>query len=486
MSATFPYSFQPQPPLHPKTTGRKQRPSAQLVTSSDEDTGSDSDYTPLTVVRLSVHGIASSKAKIKSNITPVSSFSNSCKSGIAKNPGLETLHNSQTLTTNNCSAVNSKHVLDSINLNNETANEQIPSSHSIQEDSRFTCHAGENTLQSLTVNNQLNSTINNDLNSTDSCVSSTSQSTCDQLNNSNKINVDTPANTTSSEKVGIVSACDTTTKSSTNRIDDSFIALSNFAYEHDHDYESVSSPCSSTSSGPIYVRPPGFTHHAQEVEVTNVKNKLKKKKYSTPLATVREGCKKREATPPKLKPRREPLPMKLRALPQSFWEQPNVAHQVSPATLFLPPLLNKDSEEVLMDVRPVTPPEERDVTNRPHEPERTVIVTNTDLLFKLFDGIGEGKKVTKSVKYRSLRVRKPITKTNTKGMLLGNDPCMVDAVTENIFPQLSIESSRHCSVGGNTSLQLITLKEGDRTVTLPSLNLEQNYPQMLSELVLHI
>lgn len=305
MSATFPYSFQPQPPLHPKTTGRKQRPSAQLVTSSDEDTGSDSDYTPLTVVRLSGHGITSTKAKIKSNITSVSSFSNSCKSAIAKNPGLETLHSCQTLTTNNYSALNSKHVLDSVNLNNEsvTTTEQTPSSHSIQEDSRFVCHVGENTLQSLTVNNQLNSTINNNLNSTDSCVSSTSQSTCDQLNNSNKVNVDTPAKTTS-EKVSIVSACDTATKSSTNHIDDSFIALSNFAYEHDHDYESVSSPCSSTSSGPIYVRPPGFTHHAQDVEVTNVKNKLKKKKYSTPLATVREGCKKREATPPKLKPRR--------------------------------------------------------------------------------------------------------------------------------------------------------------------------------------
>ena len=39
--------------------------------------------------------------------------------------------------------------------------------------------------------------------------------------------------------------------------------------------------------------------------------------------------------------------MRLRALPQSFWQQPNVTQQVSPATMFpvLPPLCNKDTEE---------------------------------------------------------------------------------------------------------------------------------------------
>lgn len=78
---------------------------------------------------------------------------------------------------------------------------------------------------------------------------------------------------------------------------------SNFAHELDHDYENVASPCSSTASGPIYVRPPGFTHHAQEVE--SVKSKIVRKK-SRPAAVIpiREGFKKREQTPPKTKPRR--------------------------------------------------------------------------------------------------------------------------------------------------------------------------------------
>jgi hypothetical protein len=61
----------------------------------------------------------------------------------------------------------------------------------------------------------------------------------------------------------------------------------------------------------------------------------------------------------------------------------------------------------------------------------------------------------------------------------------VDAnLADKLFPQLSLEKSRHCA--GMTSLQLVTLGTGDKSVTLPSLSVEQNYGQMLSELVMHI
>ncbi len=69
----------------------------------------------------------------------------------------------------------------------------------------------------------------------------------------------------------------------------------------DHDYENVNSPGnSSTASGPIYVRQPGFTHHAHEVTVS--RPKIKKKK--TALLSVKDGIKRREPTPPKTKPKR--------------------------------------------------------------------------------------------------------------------------------------------------------------------------------------
>ena len=114
-----------------------------------------------------------------------------------------------------------------------------------------------------------------------------------------------------------------------------------FAYELDHDYENVASPCSSTASGPTYVRQPGFRHHAHEVTLpaggtaagtasssssssganaslfsaslspsgngglgSSNAFRLKKKKCSAMLVNFREGFKKREATPPKLKPKR--------------------------------------------------------------------------------------------------------------------------------------------------------------------------------------
>ncbi|ESO90458.1 hypothetical protein LOTGIDRAFT_123177 [Lottia gigantea] len=137
---------------------------------------------------------------------------------------------------------------------------------------------------------------------------------------------------------------------------------SSYATEHDHDYENIASPCSSTASGPTYVRPPGFEHHAQEILSSSVK--IKKKKTSA-LFAHRESLRKREPTPPKKFERHlfnlykeelpmktyfhfsEPLPMKLRALPQSFWQQPNQPHQVSPGNIFrvLPPLSIKDTGE---------------------------------------------------------------------------------------------------------------------------------------------
>lgn len=71
------------------------------------------------------------------------------------------------------------------------------------------------------------------------------------------------------------------------------------ACEHDHDYENVASPSgSSTASGPVYERPPGFRYHAHEIK------KTKKKKTAVSFVDFKPGLKKRAPTPPKVKPRR--------------------------------------------------------------------------------------------------------------------------------------------------------------------------------------
>ncbi len=75
---------------------------------------------------------------------------------------------------------------------------------------------------------------------------------------------------------------------------------------------------------------------------------------------------------------------------------------------------------------------------------------------------------------------------SNKTIVTGEDPCLVDCISEKLFPQLSLEQSRGQGSSFTNSLHVITLREGDRAVNLPSLSAEQNYPQMLSELVAHI
>ena len=89
------------------------------------------------------------------------------------------------------------------------------------------------------------------------------------------------------------------------------------------------------------------------------------------------------------------------------------------------------------------------------------------------------------------RPRKVVPCAN-KTFVSGEDPYLVDCVSEKLFPQLSLENcgkSTNCSpsYGSNsTMLQVVTIREGDKCINLPSLSIEQNYSQMLSELVMHI
>nr|XP_054768816.1 uncharacterized protein LOC129276461 [Lytechinus pictus] len=60
----------------------------------------------------------------------------------------------------------------------------------------------------------------------------------------------------------------------------------------------------------------------------------------------------------------EPIPMRLRALPQSFWQQPNTVNSASPGSMYsvLPPLCKMEqSNSDLADIRPVTPPSDGEV-----------------------------------------------------------------------------------------------------------------------------
>jgi len=80
-------------------------------------------------------------------------------------------------------------------------------------------------------------------------------------------------------------------------------------------------------------------------------------------------------------------------------------------------------------------------------------------------------------------------------LLTGHDPYMVDNIAESLFPQLSLErggavgngsSSSRLSGACGSGTQMVHLQPlpvGDKMIMLPSLIVDQNYPQMLSELV---
>lgn len=205
--------------------------------------------------------------------------------------------------------------------------------------------------------------------------------------------------------------------------------------------------------------------------------------------------KRRETSPDfnkleaRLKPKRGPLPMRMRALPQSFWQEPKDIQNSSMSTegtlSSLPPLFhnaNNTSYDV-SKVRPVTPPEEKYLPRPPKEP-KLVITSPQEQLLKLFETVEEDK--TKKFVIRRGRPRRVQSDlTHCQLPKLEEDPCMMDSLAEKMFPQLSLENSNKQTTGANTSLSCVSIHEGDKSVTLPSLNVEQNYSQMLSEIVAH-
>ncbi|KAK8763566.1 hypothetical protein V5799_033825 [Amblyomma americanum] len=284
------------------------------------------------------------------------------------------------------------------------------------------------------------------------------------------------------------------------------------------DYENVASPSgSSTASGPIYVRAPGFEHHGHSVAAATVPRPTPEKKAAkgagkpaaprkgsvisvSDLSALNEGrC---VSTRVRAKSKKEPLPMKLRALPQSFWQQPDETSGVSPAIVMpvLPPLFKHDTQDDITAVRPLTPPDGSG-ERRPRSPERVVRVKNTELLMRLFDEVDPERRPMAPVVKRG-RPKKPPPAAMSRS-LRGEDPCMVNAATEALLPLLPFGprggqagQRAHPAAGSSTAalaaaqhpptLTMVTLKDGDKTVSLPALTVDHNYPQVLSELVMRL
>lgn len=218
------------------------------------------------------------------------------------------------------------------------------------------------------------------------------------------------------------------------------------------------------------------------------------------------------------KAKREPLPMRLRALPMSFWQQPNQPN-VSPGVMYLPPLFKNEIEsvesndELLIEENKLIGSDSMQTsgstnsTTTANNREIRISNANTDLLFKLFENIEQKDKkslqlqLQSQLKMHRLSTQKPV-KTLSKALIKGEDPCIVDAVTEGLFPLLRLDSRSETvhylafktsesalnglsSNGLSNSSPLISSNPSLSSAVnnLPMLQLEQNYAQELSDVV---
>lgn len=68
-----------------------------------------------------------------------------------------------------------------------------------------------------------------------------------------------------------------------------------------------------------------------------------------------------------------------------------------------------------------------------------------------------------------------------------DDPYMVDALSDTLFPQLSIGTNgNNLPTDGVKRFAVIKLPSGGNTIELPAIQLERNYPNMLDELAMRL
>ena len=121
--------------------------------------------------------------------------------------------------------------------------------------------------------------------------------------------------------------------------------------------------------------------------------------------------------------------------------------------------------------------------------ERTVTAANTDLLFSLFNGVEEEETQRRIHLVRRGRPKKPppVHRAARGLQHQEDDPCLVSTVAESILPFLpERQASRPHHQQATQVIKLMSISHGDRSVDLPSLNVEHNYPHLLSELVMKL
>lgn len=192
------------------------------------------------------------------------------------------------------------------------------------------------------------------------------------------------------------------------------------------------------------------------------------------------------------KTKRGPVPMKLRALPESFWKEPatiQTSQLVGSSYAVLPPLFSAEAKNSdVTNIRPVTPPDDKKNSPRhsPRSKKKIVVASNadTELLFSLFDHL-ESNKIDEKLIVRRGRPKKS---TSDKvppppSRSMEEDPCIVDDLANKLFPDLSLHQKNKSVI---PNYAMVRINKGHHTIEFPAAKANENYPTILNELVTHM
>lgn len=195
------------------------------------------------------------------------------------------------------------------------------------------------------------------------------------------------------------------------------------------------------------------------------------------------------------KTKRGPVPMKLRALPESFWKEPTSIQTGSIGAnnyAVLPPLFSLEGKNSdVTSIRPVTPPDDKKNSPR-HSPrsKKKIVATATadrDLLFSLFDHL-ETNKIDQKLIVRRGRPKKSTTDKvpPPPSRTMEEDPYVVDDLADKLFPELSLNHQKNNNKTPAPNYAMVRIKRGPHTIEFPAIKACENYGTILNELVTHM
>ncbi|RDD44234.1 hypothetical protein TrispH2_004691 [Trichoplax sp. H2] len=201
-------------------------------------------------------------------------------------------------------------------------------------------------------------------------------------------------------------------------------------------------------------------------------DKIKKKQseIEKPPSTLGKKCREHSL---RIRRMKEPLPMRQRALPQSFWQELETSETSrQPLPTSLPPLFVHDSYEDIASTRPVTPPGEKTLPR----PAKFKKITHGDphLLFRLFDGAQDQNKKSTPTTKRG--------RPSRKSRLMNAPDYEEDPYLSVNFPSLSLHESKKDLNPPALAIMKMDVNSFT-TIDLPVLTENVNYSAILSDVV---